>query len=108
MNFLFLGFVRGITTNDTHVYKGGGEALHYTQQNVMSEKQPPPVAYMLMAICDISSSAGHLVFDSSVMEIFCLAVVEEKVDDRNALGFNMTPTRSPSLSSQKKIATSRN
>lgn len=95
-------------TNYTDVYNGGGDALHHTQQKVMSEKQPPPVAYMVIAICDISSNTGHRVFDSSVIEIFCLAVVDEKVEDRNALGFNITPTRSPSFSSQKKIATSRN
>lgn len=63
---------------------------------------------MSIAIWDISVNNGGFVFRPSVMEIFRLALVEEKAEDRNAFGFSVTPSRVPSVSSQKKMATSWN
>ena len=78
------------------------------QRKTISLKQPFPLANIFMAICETSEIIGKCALEPSVIGILRLELVEAKFDVRNALGLRITPSRSPSVSSQKKIATSRN
>ena len=78
------------------------------QRKVMSLKHPLPPAKMFIAICETSVSMCVWLADPVLIDILRREFVDEKADVMKVLGFSITPKRSPTVSSQKKNATSLN